>query len=80
MAKKRKKRDLVSDQVRVLIGNCGLSRYEIAKRTGIDASALARFVSGERGLSSRALDTLGELLDLEVIMHRTVGNSHQKGK
>ena len=69
MAKKRRKRLKVSNQVRQLIETCGMTRYEIAKRTGIDQSALARFMSGERGLSSKALDTLGELFDLEVVMH-----------
>jgi transcriptional regulator with XRE-family HTH domain len=69
MAKKRTKRPKVSEQVRRAIAGCGLTRYEIAKRTGIDQSALSRFMTGERGLSTTALDTLGELLDLEVVMH-----------
>lgn len=59
----------VSDQVRQLVESCGLSRYQIWKLTGIDQSALSRFMSGERGLSSEALDTIGELLQLEVKMH-----------
>ncbi len=70
MGKKRKKRrPLVSDQLRTAIETCGLSRYRIALETGVSASALARFMSGERGLSSKALDTLGKFLDLEVVMH-----------
>ena len=60
----------VSDQIRSLIESCGISRYEIAKRTGIDQSALTRFMSGERGLSTPALDVLGGVLKLEVIMRR----------
>jgi len=67
--KKKRRHTKVSDQVRHLMLNCGITRYEIAKRTGIDQSALTRFMSGERGLSSIALDTLGELLDFEVVMH-----------
>lgn len=70
MGKKRKKRrPLVSDQLRTAIKTCGLSRYRIAQKTGIDDSTLARFMTGERGLSSKALDTLGKFLDLEVVMH-----------
>lgn len=69
MSTKRKRRTKVSDQIRRLIRTCGLTRYEIAKRTRIDQSTLARFMSGERGLSMKALDTLGELLDMEVVMH-----------
>jgi len=67
MAKRRTKRRKVSEQIREIIQNCGISRYEIAKRTGIDQSALARFMNGERGVSSKALDTLGDLLDLEIV-------------
>ncbi len=51
------------------IETCGLSRYRIAQKTDIDDSALAMFMTGERGLSSKALDTLGRFLDLEVVMH-----------
>ncbi len=70
MGKKRKRRrPLVSDQIRTAIEASGLSRYRIALETGIDDSALARFMSGERGLSSKALDTLGRFLDFELVMH-----------
>lgn len=64
MAKGKRK---VSDQIRELIDGCGMTRYQLAKLTGIDQSALARFMSGERGLSTTALDSLGEVLGLEVI-------------
>lgn len=66
---KRSKQPNVSAQVRRLIETCGISRYEIAKRTGIDDSTLCRFMAGERGLSCKALDALGRLFDLEVTMH-----------
>ena len=69
LAKKTNKRPDVSDQVRRLVETCGISRYEIAKRTGIDDSALCRFVSGERGISCESLDKLGRLLELEVVRH-----------
>lgn len=68
MTKRRTKRASVSDQVRAAVERCGLTRYRIAKETGIDQATLSKFLSGERGLSTTALDTLGELLDLEVIM------------
>jgi transcriptional regulator with XRE-family HTH domain len=60
----------VSDQLRRIIDDCGLSRYEISKRTGIDEAALSRFMSGERGLSMKALDKLGACLSLTVHMRR----------
>ncbi len=69
MAKNKTKRPKVSDQVREAITTCGLTRYRIGQLTGIDQASLTKFASGERGLSTTALDTLGELLDLEVVMH-----------
>ena len=43
-----------------------MTRYEIAKRAEIDHSAMSRFMSGERGVSSAALDRIGELMDWEI--------------
>lgn len=63
----KKPTNKVSDQLRQLIDNCGLSRYELAKQTGIDESTLSRFMSGERGLSMKAVDTLGEFFGWEVV-------------
>lgn len=66
----RKRTKLLTDQLRNAIDDCGLTRYEIAKQTGIDESALAKFYNGHRGLSMDALNTLGEFLELEIIMRR----------
>jgi hypothetical protein len=61
---------LVSDQLRQVIDDCGLSRYEIFKRTGIDQATLARFYNGQAGLSMDALDKLGKCLGLRITMRR----------
>jgi transcriptional regulator with XRE-family HTH domain len=71
MAKKRTKP--LSDQVRDAIEDSGLTRYQIAKATGIDESALAKFYNGHRGLSMKALDALGEFLELTIRLGRTPG-------
>jgi hypothetical protein len=67
----------VSDQLRRIIADCGLSRYEISKRTGIDEATLSRFMYGERGLSMKALDRLGDSLGLTVKMRQ---KPEQQGK
>lgn len=67
MGKRRAQKPRVSEQIRRIIKASGMTRYEIAKRAGIEQSALSRFMSGERGLSTATLDRLGELLDLEVV-------------
>jgi len=61
---KTKQPDKLSDQLRQIVLDCGKSRYQIAKETGIDESALSRFVNGERGLSMEALDKVAECLGL----------------
>jgi transcriptional regulator with XRE-family HTH domain len=66
MATKRKSRIKVSEQVRAAIDRCGLTRYAIGKATGIDQGTLSRFMSGKGGLSTEALDAIGELIDLRV--------------
>ena len=68
MAKKRS--SLLTDQLRQAIDDSGLTRYQIAKGTGIDESALAKFYNGHRGLSMDALNALGEFLQLTVILGR----------
>ena len=74
MAKKRSK--LVSDQVRQAIDDSGLTRYRISKETGISETALALFYNGQRGLSMKALNALGEFLQLTIHL----GRKPEKGK
>ena len=57
----------MSERIKAAVEASGKSRYRIAKETGIAESALSRFMSGERGLSMQALDTLLEYLGLEVV-------------
>jgi transcriptional regulator with XRE-family HTH domain len=67
MAKKQKtKRVLISEQFKRLIEQGELSRYRIAKETGISQATLSGFVNGKRSLSLANLDKIGELFDLEV--------------
>ena len=71
MAKKRT--ILVTDQLRQAIDDSGLTRYRIAKETGISESTLAHFYNGYRGLSMNALNALGEFLDLKIVLGRKPG-------
>jgi len=75
MAKKRVK--LLTDQLRQAIDDSGLTRYRIAKETGISESALAQFYNGHRGLSMEALNALGEFLQLQITLGR---KPDKKGK
>lgn len=71
MAKKRT--NPLTDQLRQAIDDSGLTRYQIAKATRIDESALAKFYNGHRGLSMDALNALGEFLQLTITLGHKVG-------
>ena len=75
MAKRRSKK--LSDQVRQAIDDSGLTRYKIAKATGIDQSALGRFYHGQQGLTTGTLDLVGEYLKLTITLGR---KPSKKGK
>jgi transcriptional regulator with XRE-family HTH domain len=65
-----KKIQLLTSQLRQAIDDSGLTRYQIAKETGIDQSALAKFYNGHRGLSVDALNALVECLQLKITLGR----------
>ncbi|MCX5673843.1 MAG: helix-turn-helix transcriptional regulator [Planctomycetota bacterium] len=56
----------LSEQVRAAVRGCGLSQCALAKRAGVDRTALCRFLRGERGASLPVLDRLGATLGLVV--------------
>jgi len=43
-----------------------MSRYELAKKSGVDASQLHRFVNDKGRLTTASLDKIGEVLGLCV--------------
>ena len=56
------------DELRDAIEASGKTRYRIAQESGIAESMLSRLMSGERGLSIDALETLADYLGLEIVM------------
>ncbi len=62
-----KKAKTVSERIREAIETADLTRYRIAQETGIEESALSRFMSRDRGLSMEALDALAEYFGLELV-------------
>ena len=81
---RKKRTKLMSDQLRQAIDDSGLTRYRISKETGISETALALFYNGHRGLSMKAMNTLGEFLELKIIIaaeareERTVGHGQHR--
>ena len=62
----KKNRNTLSEQLKALILNANMSRYRIAKITGLTEAGLSRFVNGISGLSLDSIDKISDCLDLEI--------------
>ena len=69
MAKKSPSR--LTEQLRAAVAESGMTLGELTRATGIDKSALSRFVNGERGVSMEAMDALGQCLGLRIVADKT---------
>ena len=67
MAKRRKRTTTFSEQLRKIIETGPLSRYRIAKDSGVDASQLLRFMRGDGRLTNDSLDKIAEVLQLRLV-------------
>ena len=70
----------LSEQLRQIIRTCGMSRYQIAKRSGVSEAALSRFAAGTRGLTTDSLDRLAEVLGLDLAPKRPKRKGTKKGR
>ena len=68
----------MSDQVRRAIRNCGLTQYEIAKRTGMTQGALSRFMAGDRDMTLRTLDRIAVTIGVKLTVGRP--QTRRKGR
>src|SRR5208282_1657141 len=57
----------LADALRVAINQCGVTRYEIAKDTGLEQAALCRFANKERNLYFQSADRLAVYLGLRLV-------------
>ena len=62
----KRKSIALSEQLRRLIEDGPLTRYRIAKESGVDASQLLRFVHGTGRLTTDSLDKVGKVLKLQI--------------
>jgi transcriptional regulator with XRE-family HTH domain len=63
----------LTQQLRYIVGDCGKTLGELARQTGVDKSALSRFLRGERGLSMEGLDKVGTCLGLAIVQVKKSG-------
>ena len=67
---KPKKPRALSDQLRRIIADSGMSRYEISKRSGVPEATLSRFFNRKTGLTTDTLDKLAPVLGIELVAKR----------
>lgn len=60
----------LSDAIRTAIDDCGMSRYELAKRSGVSQAALSRFMQG-KSMTTDLLDRLAGPLGLRLVVQRS---------
>lgn len=65
-----KRPSTVSEQLRQAIQKAEISRYRMAKETGVAESALSRFVNDQRSLDLGSVDRLAAYLGLELVSKR----------
>ena len=71
MSKKKVKQRTITEKARDAIEQCGMSRAEISRLTGVAPSMLSRFVSGERSLTLDSIDKIGAVLGWELKTNAT---------
>lgn len=64
MSAKRNKVDL-AEQLRATFEQSGMSKFELARRSGVSYSGVHRFISGERDITLDTASRLAEVLGVE---------------
>ena len=60
------KRNTISQQLREAILNASMSRYQLAKLSGVGEGSLSRFVHEQQSLTLASVDAIGEVLKLRI--------------
>ena len=55
-----------TEQLQRIIRDCGMSRAEIARKTGVAEAVLSNFKSGKRGITTDTIDKLAPVLGLTI--------------
>jgi transcriptional regulator with XRE-family HTH domain len=70
---KKKAKHKLTDQLRQIIADSGMTMGEVSRAAGIDKTGLSRFLSGERGVSAKVLDKIGALYGLRFTIDKPNG-------
>lgn len=61
----------LSDQLRRIMEQSPITRYQLSSLADIDPAVLCRFIKGKRGLGSKSWDALGKALNLRLVVDET---------
>lgn len=64
------KRETLSQSVRRLVRDCGMTQYELCHASGVDKAAMSRFMAGKSGLTLQSLDRLAVVLGWRIVAGR----------
>ena len=68
-----------TDALRTAMQKSGLSRNALARMSGVELSAVSRFMAGKRGLTLISLDQLAPVLGLALVRVKSATPSDSKG-
>lgn len=57
----------LSEQLKAAILDGGVTRYRIAKDTGISEQTISKFLNGHQNIGLRTVDTIGQYLGLRLV-------------
>lgn len=57
----------ISDQIRSAIQRSSRTRRDICESAGVNETSLSKFMSGERGLSLDAIESLAKEMNLQLV-------------
>ncbi len=55
-----------TQQLQQIILQCGMTRYELAQKSGVAEAVLSRFMAGKRGMTTDTLDRQAPVLGLRI--------------
>lgn len=68
--KRKAQRVTLVEQLAAAIAGCGLTRYELARRSQVDEGSISRFMKGERDWNLSTVEKVANVLGLDLVRSR----------
>ena len=60
----------ITEEVTRAIETCGMTRYALAKESGVSQGELSRVVAGQRSMTLQTLDRLAPFIGVDIVVKR----------